>query len=128
MFKRKFYICALLALYLFSTGCVPLIVGAAAGGTGYAWYKGELEETLPVSVSRMHQAAKAGLKDLEITVLQDHSDKLRSEIKAVMADGTKVSVEGESMGNSTTKLSIRVGYIGDKNLSLRIRDAIKKHL
>ncbi len=128
MFKRRFCVFALLALYLFNTGCVSLLAGAAAGGAGYAWYKGELEETIPVSVSRMHRAVKAGLKDLEITVLQDHSDKLRSEVKAVMADGTKVSVEAESVGKSTTKLSIRVGYIGDENLSLRIRDAIKKHL
>ena len=127
MFKRKFFLYALLALYLLTTGCMYLVAGAA-GGAGYAWYKGTLEETMPVSVSKMHRAAKAGLKDLEITVLQDRSDKLRSEMKAVMADGTKVSVQTESVGKSATKLSIRVGLIGDKNLSLRIRDAIKKQL
>lgn len=127
MFKRKFCLFILLALYLFTTGCFYLVAGAA-GGAGYAWYKGKLEETMPVTVAQMHRAAKAGLKDLEITVLQDHSDKLRAEVKAVMADGTKVSVEAESMGKSATKLSIRVGLIGDKNLSLRIRDAIKNHL
>ncbi len=125
---KKTYIYTLLVLYLFNSGCVALFAGAAAGGAGVIWYKGKLEETIRASVPRVHQAVKAGLRDLEISITEDRFDKLSSEVKAVLADGKKVWIDAESTSSSTTKLTIRVGYLGDKMLSLRILNAIKKHL
>ena len=100
----------------------------AGVGTGVAWYKGKLEETVSASVPQVYRAVKAGLRDLNITVTEDQHDNLTAEVSGVLADGKKVSIDAKSVTTSTTKLSIRVGTFGDKDFSLRIRDAIKKHL
>lgn len=127
MLRRNFYIDVLILLYLINSGCAAVVVGAGVG-TGVAWYKGKLEETVSASVPRVHQAVKAGLRDLNITITEDRHDTLTAEVRGELADGKRVSIDAKSVGTSTTKLSIRVGTFGDKDFSLRIRDAIKKHL
>jgi hypothetical protein len=131
MLKRRPYIYVLLMLYLFNSGCAAFLVGAGVGGAGVVWYKGKLEETIPASVPRVHRAVKAGLRDLKINITEERSDNLTSEVRGVLADGKKVWIDAKSTTPSTTKLTIRVGLlgeIGDKDFSLRIRDAIKRHL
>ena len=130
MLRKHLYMSALLLLFIFNAGCAAVLVGAgaAAGGAGVIWYKGKLEETIPASVPRVHQAVKAGLSDLKIHITEDRSDNLTVEVNGILADGKKVWIDAVSTSPTTTKLTIRVGYLGDKALSLRIRDAIKKHL
>lgn len=127
MLRRKFYIYVLILLYFIDSGCAAVVVGAGVG-TGVAWYKGKLEETVSASVPHVHQAVKAGLRDLNIAITEDRHDTLTAEVRGELADGKKVSIDAKSVGSSTTKLTIRVGTFGDKDFSLRIRDAIKKHL
>jgi hypothetical protein len=128
MRRNRPFIYVLLVFYIFSAGCAALVVGAGAGAAGVIWYKGKLQETVSYSVPRVHEAAKAGLGDLNINITEDRSDDLTSEVRGVLADGKKVWIDAESTGSSTTKLTIRVGMLGDKAFSLRIRDAIKSHL
>ncbi len=128
MLKIRIYISVLVVFCFLNSGCVALLAGAAAGGAGVIWYKGKLEETMPAAVPHVHQAVKAGLRDMNIAITEDRSDGLTSEVRGVLADGKKVWIDAESTGTSTTKLTIRVGYMGDKAFSLRIRDAIKRHL
>ena len=128
MFKKRLCIFLILILYLFIAGCAAVVVGAGAGAAAVTWSQGKLEETLPTTVLHLHEAIKAGLSDLNIKVTEDKFDDLMAKVRAELADGTKVWIDAESAGSSTTKISIRVGYLGDKDFSLRIRDAIKKHL
>jgi len=128
MNKRKFFIYPLLALFLLNAGCAAFLLGAGAGTAGVIWYKGRLQETLPYSVPHVYEAAKAGLRDLDIGITEERHDKLTAKIKGKLADDTEVWVDAESKNASTTVLTIRVGILGDKAFTLRIRDAIKKHL
>jgi len=115
-------------LYFFNSGCAALLVGAGAGTAGAIWYKGKLQETVSASVPRVHQAIKSGLRDLNIKITEDKFDNLTAEVEGVFADDRKVSIDAESINSSTTKLTIRVGVFGDKDLSQSISDAIKKYL
>jgi hypothetical protein len=128
MHRKHFSVYALLVIYILTTGCAAVVVGAAAGGAGVVWYKGKLQETIPYTVPHVHKAAKAGFDDLGIRITDHRSDSLTSEIKGVLADGKKVWFNAESTGANTTKYTLRVGILGDKTFSLRIRDAMKKHL
>ena len=128
MLKRNYFIKVLLIIYLINSGCAAVIIGAGAGAAGVVWYKGRLQETLSFPVPRVHLAVRAGLKDLGIDVTEDRHDNLTAEVRAVLADNRKVWIDVESTGTTTTKLTIRVGALGDKTFSLRIRDAIKRHL
>lgn len=128
MLKRKSCICVLLMFYLLNFGCAALLVGAGAGTAGAIWYKGKLQETVSASVPRVHQAIKSGVRDLNIEITEDKFDNLTAEVRGVLADDRKVSIDAESINSSNTKLSIRVGAFGDKELSQSIIDAIKKYL
>ena len=125
--RNRIYIYLFIMLYLINSGCAAVVVGAGVG-TGVAWYKGKLEETVSASVPQVHRAVKQGLKDLDIKITEDRHDNLTAEVRGELANGKNVSIDAESTGTSTTKLTIRVGTFGDKDFSLRIRDAIKKHL
>jgi hypothetical protein len=127
MLRKEFYIFVFIMLYVINSGCAAVVVGAGVG-TGVAWYKGKLEETVSASVPQVHRAVKAGLRDLNITITEDRHDTLTAEVRGELADGKNVSIDAKSIGTSTTKLTIRVGTFGDKDFSLRIRDAIKNHL
>ena len=127
MLRNRIYIYLFIMLYLINSGCAAVVVGAGVG-TGVAWYKGKLEETVSASVPQVHRAVKQGLKDLDIKITEDRHDNLTAEVRGELANGKNVSIDAESTGTSTTKLTIRVGTFGDKDFSLRIRDAIKKHL
>ncbi len=126
--KKRLCIYPLIVLFFFTTGCAAILVGAAAGGAGFIWFEGKLEETVRATVPHTHKAIKAGLNDLKIHILEDKGDELTAEVNGVLADGTKVWIDAESTGKSVTRLTIRVGYLGDRTMSLRIRDSIKKHL
>ncbi len=126
--KKRSCIYGLLMLYFFNSGCAALLVGAGAGTAGAIWYKGKLQETVSASVPRVHQAIKSGLRDLNIKITEDKFDNLTAEVEGVFADDRKVSIDAESINSSTTKLTIRVGVFGDKDLSQSISDAIKKYL
>lgn len=131
MRRNRFFLYVLLSLYLFTTGCAALVIGAGAGTAGYVWYQGKLEETFKAQVPAVHRAIRAGLKDLKINISEDKGDALVAEVRGLLADGRKVSVDAESVSASATKVTIRVGTVGelrDKELSIRIRDAIRKNL
>jgi hypothetical protein len=131
MLKKHSCISVLIAICLLSSGCAALIIGAGAGTAGALWYKGRLVETVPASALHVHQAIRAGLKDMKIHITEDRADALTAEVRGVLADGRKVSIDATSESPSTTKITIRVGVIGeigDKEFSLRIRDAIRRHL
>jgi hypothetical protein len=128
MLKKRSCIYVLLMLYLFNSSCVALLVGAGAGTAGVIWYKGKLQETVSAPAPRVHQAIKSGLRDLHIKITEDKFDNLTAEVEGVLADDRKVSIDAVSIDSSTTKLTIRVGVFGDKDLSQSISDAIKKYL
>ncbi len=128
MLKKRSYVCLLLMLYLFNLGCAALLVGAGAGTAGAIWYKGKLQETVSAPVPRVHQAIKSGLRDLNIKITEDKFDNLTAEVKGILANDRKVSIDAESINSSSTKLSIRVGVFGDKDLSQSIIDTIKKYI
>lgn len=126
--KKQLCIYPLILLFFFTTGCAAILVGAAAGGAGVVWYKGKLEQTLSATVPQVHAAVKAGLSDLNIRIKEERHDNLISKVRGELADGTKVWIDAASASASTTTITVRVGYMGDKTLSLRILDSIKKHL
>jgi hypothetical protein len=128
MLKRSGALIIMTVFFLSGCVAVPLLIGAGVGGAGVYWYKGKLEETVPYTVSRVHRATVAGLKSLDIKITQNQADKLTMKVQGRLADGKKVWIDAKSEGGNSTKLTIRVGAMGDKEYSKRIRDAIVKRL
>jgi len=118
-----------LGLLIFATsGCVPLVLGAAAGAGGYAYVRGELERNFDNSVKDIHKATLRALKTQDVFVQMDelnlHSAKFRGEYE----DGKSVTVNIESLTERSSKVKIRVGTFGDEVKSQGLMNAIERKL
>ncbi len=127
-FFSLFQVLALATLILGTSGCLLLLgagagVGAGVGGTVY--FIGKLEDEINGSVSKVRRATVAGLKNLEMPVIRDQGDKLSAVVKSITADEKEVWIRIESLTPSRSKISIRVGYLGDEARSRRILQAIR---
>ena len=115
-------------LAAFCSGCVALVVGAAGGTAGAVYVLGKLTEELNYEVPTVHDATVAGLKKLQLKLSEDRADKLSAHMESEFADRAHVWIDLESIGDSRTRVTIRVGLIGDEVRSRKILDAIKQHL
>ncbi len=124
---KRLLLC-LMALAL--TGCAAALVGAGAGaGVGtYSYIKGELKVTYPVAYERVVSATEGAIKDLGFTLVKEEKDAIRCRIKAKMADGTGVKIKVDNKAPKITVLRIKVGWFGNKDVSLQIMRAVERRM
>jgi hypothetical protein len=123
------WIAALLPLIMASgSGCVALAVGAAGGAAGTAYVMGKLTEELDVPVHRTHEAVVAAFHDLDLAILENKADKLTAHVEGEFTDGKPVWVDIEELPEEKSKVTIRVGLVGDDSRARRILDAMRRHL
>jgi len=110
------------------SGCVPLVVGAAAGVGGYAWLNGVLVKEYTVSAERLQRAVVRGTKELKLVVEEQKADRLSGKTVAKFSDGKKVTIDVQAVTERTAKLSVRVDIFGDKTRAEMVMNAIEKYL
>ncbi len=115
-------------LAVFSSGCIPLVVGATGGAAGVAYVRGKLTEELSYDVPTVHGAALTEMKELGLTLSEDQADALSAHMKSEFADHTSIWISLESMGESRTLATIRVGHTSDEVRSRKILETIKQFL
>ena len=115
-------------LAAFCSGCVALVVGAAGGAAGAIYVMGKLTEELSYDVPAVHWAALTAMKELGLTLSEDRADTLSSHLESEFADRAHVWIDLESMGESRTRVTIRVGLTGDEVRSKKILETIKQSL
>ena len=112
----------------YCAGCIPLIVGAAAGAGGVIWAKGALEQELNKPMDHVYKASKAALKKLKFPITTDKKDNLSAKLESQSTDGKHIWIDLTYIAQHTTKISIRVGPLGDELQSKEISDMIAKYL
>ena len=119
-----------LCVYLSSlcSGCLALAVGAAGGAAGAVYVMGKLKDEFNRPLPVVHDAAVAGMKDLELNLSEDKADKTSAHMESAFSDGARVWIDLESISDSRCRITIRVGLTGDEVRSRKIYDAIKQHL
>ncbi len=113
------------------TGCAVALLGAgaAAGAGGYAYVKGEASQTHAGSFDQVWNATTNALNQMNITVVNSKRDALGGEIDAKRAaDNQSVTVKVQPVDASTTRVSVRVGLLGNEADSKRIQQAISTTL
>ncbi|MFH0962653.1 MAG: DUF3568 family protein [Planctomycetota bacterium] len=114
----------LLGILALVTGCA-VAAGAAVGAAGYAWVKGELKRSYPVSREEARAAVVAALRDdMGFVISLDSANK----VKAKMPDDKTVEVKLSYGGPKVTTVSVRVGIMGDRTISEMIFKNISKRL
>ena len=125
---RVFLGVAFLMTFLFSqSGCL-LLVGAGAGAGSAAYYMGKLEDEVNAPAEDLHEAAISALKKLEMPLIKDQGDKLSGKIESRTADDRSVWIYVDSLTATRSKITIRVGLIGDEIRSNQILNAIRESL
>ena len=119
-------LCVVLAF--FCSGCFWMAVGAAGGVAGSVYMMGKLKDEVNYDVSVVHKATLAALGELELKILEDKVDKLSAHVESEFSGGEHVWIDLESLSNSRTSLTIRVGVTGNEVRARMIHDAIKRHL
>jgi hypothetical protein len=110
------------------SGCLALAVGAAGGAAGAVYVMGKLKDEFNRPLPVVHDAAVAGMKDLELNLSEDKADKTSAHMESAFSDGARVWIDLESISDSRCRITIRVGLTGDEVRSRKIYDAIKQHL
>ncbi len=118
----------LAACVISAAGCVPLLLGAAAGAGGYAWTKGVMTKQFDVSAVKLHKATLKGLKKMDLSIREDEHDRLSAKIVSQFSGGKSVKITINAVTERVSKINIRVGFIGDKTKSEMILNAIQKYL
>ena len=123
-----------LLVVLLSAGILwvqPGCVAAAAAGAGagaVAYVRGELEANVDTEYSKVVEATRLALKDLEFIKVSDDKDALKALIVAHTALDKKVAITLTNTGEKLTNIKIRVGVFGDEQVSQIILGKIKARL
>jgi hypothetical protein len=130
MVRKQLALLVFLGLFTLITSCGPLLIagGAGLGAGGAIWYKGKLETTLHATINKTRDAALDALKDFNLPVISERKDNLVVIIDSEISDGTRIWIKLNSLTESTTKVNIRVGILGDDAMSNRILEAIKRNI
>ena len=107
-------------------GCVPLLVGAAAGAGGYAWVRGALVKQFDTPTTKLHEATLRALKNLKLAVQYDKSDRITSTTRSEFSDGKNINIDIRAVTEYSARITIRVGFLGDRLRSEMILDALQK--
>jgi len=118
----------LIGAVITTSGCVALLIGAAAGAGGVAWVKGSLEQNFDNTVDQLHRASLSGLRDIKCATRSDQIRKHLAKIEFEFDDGQKGTINLKALTERSAKLKIRVGILGDETKSHIVLNAILKHL
>jgi len=133
--RRHVLYVAVALLALAHGGCLWVAAGAAGGAAaGAAYYYGKVCQTFPSSLDDSAAAAKTGLADLGMPVLEEKREGGTVFIKSQTSDGDQVRIYLDPEASKfpadgpLTKLTVRVGAFGDHPSSNRVLDQIGVHL
>jgi hypothetical protein len=128
--RRSACAIGMMASLMLLASCVPatFLVGAGAGVAGYMYVEGELR----VDYYRQHPAVWAAVnqaaRDLNIQVLNRSQDEISGTLDGKMASGTKVRITTEKKTAEKTRMTVRVGYVGDEKQSRIIEKEVTRAL
>jgi hypothetical protein len=121
-----FVLAVLFAVY--GAGCAAFVAGGAIGGGTAVYVKGQVEQTFNNSVPQVHEATLAALKELNMPVVEDVHDETSAKMKSVVASGEEVWIDISALSNTASKVTLRVGTMGDEGKSTTILNTIHKNL
>lgn len=113
------------------SGCLIAVIGAGVvlGAGIYSYTSNEYTQEYNAHIDRVFDAAMATVRELQFKVERHSKDALEGQIEAKRADNTPVRITVKSLGQSVTKLIIRVGdFAGEANKQAAetIRDKINQ--
>lgn len=124
---RLFAALLALAVLPWLSGCVIIAAGAVGAGA-VAYVRGELATSLEHELDDVYRAAQVALAKQEFAKIEERKSGLDAQLVHRTALDKRVEIKLEKITDRLTKLRIRVGLVGDQDLSLAILEKIKAEL
>lgn len=105
-----------------------LIVGCKTEQPGVTNRIGTIKAVLAASPAAVTEAANEVLSDMDLIIINSNSTSVDGRVIARTAQDVKVRVDSNKIGENVSEVFIRVGGIGDTELSLTILNEIKEEL
>lgn len=96
--------------------------------TGCAAIQGKSTRTYQLEYSAAVQASTDALENLDIDILDEKSDRLKTEILARRADGRPINVEVRRVDRNFTQVAVSSGAGVDRFLELKVSDQIHEFI
>ena len=128
--RRYLYALLGMSLLVSISGCVTTGVGGGPNVTAgtYSYFTRELEVIYGIPLADVWPRALAAVESLQLHIDRQYIDGLGGEIQARRPDGTKVEVYLNPTGDHSTSVSVRVGTLGDRELSERVQRTIRQQI
>ena len=79
-----------------------------------------------VRLPTAYKAAAAVLEDMALPLLEKRGDKVGGRLTSKLPDGRPVHVELEALGKRYTRVTVQVGYEGERRLASAILARIRR--
>lgn len=109
-------------------GCIAAAAGAAAGYGAYEYNDGEYTGVVGAPLDRAWRATLTTLEQTGATIKSKVRERAGGRIRAARADGTRVQIDLSIQSGDFTRLSIRIGVLGDEPASRALVAKIKGNL
>ena len=128
--RRYFYAFVGLSLLASLGGCFTTAVGGGQGTTTgtYSYVTRDLEVIYGVPLADVWPRALAAVESLQLHIDRQNIDGLGGNIEARRADGTNVRVHLKPSGDHSTSISVRIGGLGNREVSARVHRTIRQQL
>jgi hypothetical protein len=127
--RQVHLVLALLALATLPllNGCVVVAAGAVGAGA-VAYVRGELESSLEADLDAAYAGAQRALAKLEFAKIEESRSGVDARLVHRTALDKRVEIKLKKVTDRLTKIEIRVGVVGDQELSLTLLDKIRAEL
>lgn len=109
-------------------GCSSTVDPGSEGSGAYSWNQLELKGDFAGSLLDVAAAAERAFTDLRLVAVDQAVDGLQGKVTATLADGTGVRIKLKAMDFETTRFNIKVGALGDKDMSQQVARYIVREL
>lgn len=113
---------------LTASGCVPLVIGAAAGAGGLTYLKGSYEKNFDKPVEKVFSAALKALNKQKMTIAKNSFTKHEAVIEFSTTEGKSGKIVIKALTEKTASISVRIGTFGDETLSRMLLTSVEANL
>jgi endo-beta-N-acetylglucosaminidase D len=124
--KRVILILLLTSTAALIQGCVVFAAGAGAGTAAYMM--GDLEAVESKDIHSVYAATEKAAEQLELKLIQKSKDAMTGIVVLRDAQDKKITIKLKTIGEGATKISIRVGILGDESKSRFVYQKIQENL
>ena len=111
--------------------CVAVMVGGCSkslDGSSFNYASGNLSTTLSADVEKSYDVSLKALDQLQLVPTEKAKDALGARLVAKTSANKKVTIMLTRVSDTTTALTIKIGAMGDKDMSRTIFAKIMENL